>query len=164
VGAGAWAAQRWLPSLREALRGWARARAAIATYAGLLVLWGWRPFFPRTDVGAIAEQLTADHLVPLASLAGRVDVFSALHVAQQFLLYLPLGSLLAVWPLRRSWRLWPAVGLAVAIEAGHIVIADRFFDVTNAIVSCAGLGIGWLVVQRSGFAPHGEASTAARRP
>src|SRR5207244_355960 len=49
VGAGAWAAQRWLPSLREALRGWARARAAIATYAGLLVLWGWRPFFPRTD-------------------------------------------------------------------------------------------------------------------
>ena len=164
VGAGAWAAQHRLPELRQGLRGWARARAAIAAYAGLLVLWGWRPFLPRTDIGAITQQLTTDHLVPLASLAGRVDVFSALHVAQQFLLYLPLGSLLAVWPLRRSRHLWPAVWLALAIEAGHIVIADRFFDVTNALVACAGLGIGWLVVQRSGFAPHGEASAAARRP
>jgi len=64
---------------------------------------------------------------------------------------------LAVWPLRRPPHLWPAVWLAVGIEAGHIVIAERFFDVTNALVACAGLGIGWLVVQRSGFAPHGEA-------
>jgi len=109
-----------------------------------------------------AQQLTAAHLVPLASLSGRVDVFSALHVAQQFLLFLPLGSVLAVWPLRRSRHLWPAVWLAVGIEAGHIVIADRFFDVTNALVSCGGLGIGWLVVQRSGFAPHREASAGGR--
>ena len=158
VGAGAWAAQRWLPSLRHALRGWPRARAAIAGYAALLAVWGWRPLLPKTDVGAMAQQLTAAHLVPLASLSGRVDVFSALHVAQQVLLFLPLGSVLAVWPLRRSRHLWPAVWLAVGIEAGHIVISDRFFDVTNALVSCAGLGIGWLVVQRSGFAPHREAS------
>ncbi len=157
VGAGAWAAQRWLPVLRTALRGWPRARAAIAAYAALLAIWGWRPFLPKTDAGALAQQLTAAHFVPLASLSGRVDVFSALHVAQQFLLYLPLGSVLAVWPLRRPPHLWPAVWLAVGIEAGHIVIAERFFDVTNALVACAGLGIGWLVVQRSGFAPHGEA-------
>src|SRR5438132_272900 len=83
-------------------------------------------------------------------------------VAQQFLLYLPLGSVLAVWPLRRSQPLWPAVWLAIGIEAGHIVIADRFFDLTNALVSCAGLGIGWLVVQRSGFTPHREASAGGR--
>jgi len=162
VGASAWAAQRWLPPLRHALRGWARARAAIAAYAALLVLWGWRPFLPRTDVGAMAQQLTAAHVVPLASLSGRVDVFSALHVAQQFLLYLPLGSVLAVWPLSRSRPLWPAVWLAIGIEAGHIVIADRFFDLTNTLVACAGLGIGWLVVQRSGFAPHREASAGGR--
>jgi len=158
VGAGAWAAQRWLPPLRHALRGWPRARAALAGYAALLAVWGWRPFLPKTDAGAIAQQLTAAHLMPLASLSGRVDVFSALHVAQQFLLYLPLGSVLAVWPLRRPPHLWPAVWLAVGIEVGHIVIAERFFDVTNALVACAGLGIGWLVVQRSGYAPHGDAS------
>jgi len=40
---------------------------------------------------------------------------------------------------------------------GHILIADRTFDVTNALVGCAGLGIGWIVVRRSGFAPYGEA-------
>jgi len=158
VGAGAWAAQRWLPSLRHALRGWPRARAALAGYGALLAVWGWRPFLPKTDAGAIAQQLTAAHLMPLASLSGRVDVFSALHVAQQFLLHLPLGSVLAVWPLRRPPHLWPAVWLAVGIEVGHIVIAERFFDVTNALVACAGLGIGWLVVQRSGYAPHGDAS------
>src|SRR5437763_14236666 len=38
VGAGAGAAQRLLPSVRETPGGWERARAAIATYAGLLVL------------------------------------------------------------------------------------------------------------------------------
>jgi len=162
VGAGAWAAQRWLPVLRTALRGWPRARAALVAYAALLVLWGWRPFLPKTDAGALAQELTAAHLVPLASLSGRVDVFSALHVAQQFLLYLPLGSVLAVWPLRGRGGFWPAVWLAVGIEAGHIVIADRFFDVTNALVACAGLGIGWLIVQRSGFAPHGESSVGER--
>ena len=158
VGAGAWAAQRWVPPLRNALRGWPRARAALAGYAALLAVWGWRPFLPKTDASAIAQQLTAAHLVPLASLSGRVDVFSALHVAQQFLLYLPLGSVLAVWPLRRPAHLWPAVWLAVGIEVGHIVIAERFFDVTNALVACAGLGIGWLVLQRSGYAPHRDAS------
>ena len=96
----------------------------------------------------------------LASLAERVDAFSALHVLQQFLLYVPLGSLLAVWPLRLRGRwahLWPGVWLAVVIELGHLVIVERTFDVTNALVACAGLGIGWIVVRRSGFAPYGEA-------
>src|SRR2546430_8324611 len=51
-----------------------------------------------TDMRSIAGQLTLEHVVPLASLAERVVAFSALHVLQQFLLYLPLGSMLAVWP------------------------------------------------------------------
>ncbi|HVT40133.1 MAG TPA: hypothetical protein VHE78_13925, partial [Gemmatimonadaceae bacterium] len=91
--------------------------------------------------------------------------FSAVHIAQQFLLYLPLGAILAVWPLRLSGRwshLWPAVALALAVEVGHIVIVDRFFDVTNALIAVAGLGIGWVVVRRSGFVPYGEALPSAR--
>lgn len=160
LGAGAWAAQRWLPSLTQTLRGAERAGAACFAYVGLLVLWGWRPLLPQTDLHAIAAQFTLTHLVPLASLAERVDVFSALHVAQQFLLYLPLGSVLAVWPLRLTGRLShlrPALWLAAAIELGHLVIVGRYFDVTNALLACAGVAIGWTVVRRSGFAPYGAA-------
>ena len=127
-------------------------------------MWGWRLFMPRTDPHAIAAQLAPENLVPLASLAERVDAFSALHVLQQFLLYLPLGTLLAVWPLRLRGRwahLWPGVWLAVVLELGHVVIVERTFDVTNALVACAGLGIGWIVVRRSGFAPYGEALAAS---
>ncbi len=165
VAAGAWWAKRRLASLSQTLRGETRALAGLAAYALLLVAWGWRPFLPQTDLAAIAEQITAGHLVPLASLAQRVDVFSGLHVAQQFLLFLPLGCVLAVWPLRfrGGWsHLWPGLWLAVGIEAGHLVIVDRYFDVTNALIACAGLGIGWLAVRRSGFRPYGEALVIAR--
>jgi hypothetical protein len=164
---GAWAAQRWLPPLTRSLRGPARARAIIFTFVALLVLWGWRPFLPVEDLHAVAAQLTLAHLEPLRSLSERVDVFSALHVAQQFLLYVPLGCLLAVWPLRFSGRwahLKPALWLAVAIEAGHVVIAGRQLDVTNALLAAAGLGIGWIVVRRSGFRPHGTALPAQPPP
>ncbi len=160
VGLGAWAAQRWLAPVTQALRGGARAAGALGAYALLLVLWGWRPGVPRLHASEIADQVTLAHLVPLASLAERVDVFSALHVLQQFLLYLPLGMVLAVWPLRQTgaWaHLRPAVWLAVVIELGHLVIADRYFDVTNALIACAGLGVGWIVVRRSGYAPYGAA-------
>jgi glycopeptide antibiotics resistance protein len=163
--AGAVAAHHWLARLTQSLRGATRARAAIFAYGGVLVLWGWRPLMPETHLQAIASQFKVTRFVPLASLAERVDVFSAVHVAQQFLLYLPLGAILAVWPLRLAGRwsnLWPGIGLAFAIELGHIVIVDRFFDVTNALIACAGLGIGWIVMRRSGFDPHGEAIQPGR--
>ncbi len=159
-GFGAWAAHRWLAPLSQTFRGPARARAALGAYAALLVLWGWRPFLPETSGAAIADQLTLGHFVPLQALAGRADVFSALHVAQQFFLYFPLGCLLAVWPLRLAGRwshLWPGVWLAVVIEAGHVVVAGRFMDVTNLLISCSGLGMGWLLVRRVGFRPYGAA-------
>jgi len=169
VGGGAWSAERRLAVLSQTLRGPTRALAALGAYGVLLVLWGLRPFLPQTEIGAIAQQLTAAHLVPLASLAQGVDVFSALpvalHVAQQFLLFLPLGCLLAVWPLRLRGRwshLWPAVWLAAGIEVGHLVIANRYFDLTNALIAWAGLGIGWLALRRSGFAPYGEALAPLR--
>ena len=108
----------------------------------------------------IARQLDPGAFIPLSFLGGRVDAFSALHVAQQFLLYLPLGALLAVWPPRTTgpWAtLWPAVGLAFVLELGHIVVAGRTFDITNALVACAGLATGWTVVRRCGYRPYGAA-------
>jgi glycopeptide antibiotics resistance protein len=157
---GAWVASRSLAPISQAYRGAARARVAIVTYVALLVLWGWRPLLPKTQLRAVADQLNPVAFTPLQSLAQRVDVFSALHVMQQFLLYVPLGALLAVWPLRSSGRLanlWPAVWLAAVIEVGHIVVADRTFDVTNFLLALAGLGIGWVCVRRCGYRRYGAA-------
>jgi VanZ family protein len=160
---GAWAADRWLAKLTTTLRGAARARAAIFAYMALLVLWGWRPLLPETRGAVIVGQITASHLVPLRSLAGRVDLFSVFHVMQQFMLYVPLGVLLAVWPLRLTGRwanLWPGLWLAVVIEAGHIVVAGRMLDSTNALLGIAGLAIGWVAIRRSGFSAYGAALDA----
>lgn len=163
---GAWAAARWLPTLTQRLRGAKRASATFLAYGALLVFWGWRPFYPRIDLADIGDQLTLTRFIPLASLAERADVFSALHVAQQFLLYLPLGALLAVWPLRSTgrWRgLRPAFALAGVVEAGHILIDQRFFDLTNALIAVAGIVIGWVVLRRSTYPVYGEAWPPARR-
>ena len=157
---GAWAAGRWLGVWSRSLRGADRARAGIVVYAALLALWAWRPLLPQTDVSAIAAQMTSDHFMPLQALAGEEDVFSAVHVAQQFFFYLPLGALLAVWPLRLSGRwahLWPAFWLALALELGKLLIVERFFDVTNVLIACGGFGMGWVAVRRSGFRPYGAA-------
>jgi hypothetical protein len=146
--------------LSQSLRGAGRARAAFIAYIALLVLWGWRPFLPELDPTLIAAQLKLERFIPLGSLGVREDVFSAIHVIQGFLLYAPLGAMLAVWPLRPAgpWsNLWPVIWIAGAIEVGHLLIMDRFFDVTNVLVAFAGGGVTWLVVRRSGFEPHGHA-------
>lgn len=156
---GAWCAFRWLTPLSQALRGASRAGAVIFAYGTLLALWGWRPFLLETRAAVIMEQFRRDAFIPLRSLSGRLDVFSAVHVAQQFLLYLPLGALLAIRPLRTTGRwahLLPAVWLSLAIESGHALVEGRTLDITNAVIACAGLAIGWIVVRRSGFAPRAD--------
>lgn len=166
VAVGAWAAWRWLGPITREHRGASRARLAIVAYGVLLVLWGWRPLMVETRWTLIAGQINRLALTPLESLAERVDVFSALHVLQQFSLYVPLGALLAVWPLRRAGRwgqLWPGVWLAATIELGHIVVAGRTFDVTNFLLAVAGLAVGWITVRRCGYAPYGEVLAASPR-
>lgn len=132
----------------------------------LLIIWGWRPLWPETHIDVIVAQLNADAFTPLAGLSQRSDVFSAIHVAQQFLLYLPLGALLAVWPFRRRGplaHLWSGIFLAIAIEIGHFVILDRTFDITNILLAISGLAMGWIAVRRSGYEVYGEATSPARR-
>lgn len=156
---GVWAADRWFASLTQRLRGAARARAFIFAYGALLVVWAWRPFVPETRLKAVAAELDASAFIPLAGLGMRFDAFSASHVAQQFLLYVPLGAVLAVWPVRISgtWSgFWPAVLLAIVVEVGHIIVADRTFDVTNTLLACAGLAAAWTAVRRSGYRPYGQ--------
>ena len=84
-------------------------------YGWVLLLWALRPFAPETSLAAMGAKLTNDWWVPLRFLGQRVDLFSVVDVVSPFFLYLPLGGLLAVWPLaRRGWlaNFWPAVYLA----------------------------------------------------
>lgn len=164
VAAGAAAAALWLPKLTARLHGSRRALALLAAYAAVLALWSWRPFVPELTISAIRTELSPARLVPLRAHAERVDLFSVVDISALFLLYLPLGALLAVWPLRRRGpfrQLLPALYLAMLLETGQILIAERFFDITDILVQSAGAAAGWLVVRRAGFAPYGEALAAA---
>jgi VanZ family protein len=157
---GAWAASRLLPALTQTFRGAERARVALAAYGALLVVWGWRPLLPELHL----DDLSLAQFIPMESLAVRTDVFTAMHVLQQFFLYLPLGALLAVWPLKRMgfWSgVTPAIAFAAVIEVGHLAILGRSFDITNALLAWAGVVIGAVIVRRSGFAPYGEALGSA---
>jgi glycopeptide antibiotics resistance protein len=156
---GAWLAARWLPTFSARLRGYRRPRALFLFYIAVIAMWSWRPFIPELNMESIREQFAPVHWIPLKAMAGRVDLFSVTDIGTQFLLFLPLGALLAVWPLRTRGRwqhLWPALYLSIACETGKILVAERFLDVTHILIQMAGAAIGWIVVRRSGFPVYGE--------
>jgi glycopeptide antibiotics resistance protein len=162
---GAWAAARWLPAATTRLRGRRRPLALLVCYAVLLMLWSWRPLLPETSTAALLAQLAPDRLVPLAAHAARFDLFSVVDLLRQFALLVPVGALLAVWPLRRSgWLAGPLPGVYAAgvLESGQLLVAARYFDATDALVGAAAVLMGWVVVRRSGFTPYG--SLLPRRP
>jgi glycopeptide antibiotics resistance protein len=136
-----------------------RVRLLCIAYCGVVALWSWRPFIPELNAQSIDEQFSPIHWIPLQALAIRFDLFTVTDVITQFVLYLPLGALLAIWPLRTrgAWRdLLPAFYLSLVTELGKIVVADRFFDVTHILIQVAAAAIGWALVRRAGFTIAGE--------
>jgi hypothetical protein len=155
---GAAAAWRGLPAVTRALRRERRVRALWAVYAAVLALWAWRPFRLDLSAATLTTEFAAAHFIPLYALGERGDLFSVTDVAIQFLLYVPLGALAAVWPFRLRGPLrgpLPAAALALGLEAGQLVVADRFFDVTDWLVASAGVLVGWAVARRAGYRPAG---------
>ena len=151
----------WEWGVRAAGRGTARRRARLllAGYALLLAAWAWRPFVLRLHAAAVFAQLTVRHFTPLAVLGASEDLFGVMDVAEQFFLYLPLGFLLAAWPLRYRGRLahvLPGVCLAVVLEVGQLVVRDRLFDVTDLLTQCAAICVGFVVARRAGYEARGE--------
>ncbi len=164
VGGGAFAAASGLPRLTRRLRGRMRPAMLLWTYGGVLLLWALRPFAPEMSLAGIGAKLTNDWWIPLRFLGERVDLFSVVDVVSPFFLYLPLGGLLAVWPLARRGALaafWPAVYLAAATELSQVFVQGRLLDSTDLLVQVAGALVGWTVLRRAGFAPHGS---VLRRP
>ncbi|MGH7624324.1 MAG: VanZ family protein, partial [Gemmatimonadaceae bacterium] len=166
VAAGALLAARMLPSFSRRFHGRERPALLAVAYAVTVMFWSWRPFRLQVDAPSMAEQFSAIHLVPLMALSARFDLFTVTDIIAQFLLFLPLGALVAVWPVRRAgWLrgMWPVVYLSVVLEFGKIVVAERFLDVTHVLIQCAGAGIGWALVRRAGFEQYGEILPATTR-
>jgi hypothetical protein len=157
-------AARLLPSFSRRVRGRDRPALLAVAYGVTVMFWSWRPFRLQVTAKSMAVQFSAIHLVPLMALSARFDLFTVTDIIAQFLLFLPLGALVAVWPVRREgWLrgMWPVVYLSVVLEFGKIVVAERFLDVTHVLIQCAGAGIGWALVRRAGFGRYGEMLPAA---
>jgi VanZ family protein len=155
---GALASALWLPSLARVLRGRSRPMALLAMYGLVLALWALRPYLPVTSLGSVGEKLASPWWIPLGIIRQRFDVLGLVDVSATFLLYLPLGALLAVWPLARNgWLafIWPVAYLALATEVTQLFVVGRYMDVTDVLVQIAGAAVGWAVLRRAGFTPHG---------
>lgn len=156
-GAGALAVASWMPALTRRSESRARAVVFIGGYSLLLLLWAWRPYLPETDFQAVLEQLQPSRWLPLQAHRPEVDLFSVGDVLSSFLLFLPLGSLLAVRPLRRHGPLGyflPAIYVAIVAELGQILVAGPHFDSTDILVGAAAAAVGWAVIRRSGYRPY----------
>ena len=165
VAVGAAAAAWGLPVLSRNLRGRDRPATLALAYGGVLLLWALRPYVLEHSLGAVGAKLVDDWWIPLRFLGARVDMFSVVDVVSPFLLYLPLGGLLAVWPLARRGplaRFWPALYLAVASELCQLVVQGRLLDSTDILVQVSGVVVGWTVLRRAGFARHGTLLRGAR--
>jgi glycopeptide antibiotics resistance protein len=147
----AWRAVPWFASWGSAHR---RALLLLGAYALVLTAWAWRPFELRLPVRLMLSQITVRHLTPLGVLGASRGLFGVMDLAEQFALYMPLGFLLAVWPLRhRGWlaTLLPGIYLTVVLEVGQIAVRGRIFDVTDLLTQCAAVCVGFLVARRAGY-------------
>ena len=165
VAAGALLAAALLPRVEGRWDERGRTRFAALSYTAALLLWTFRPYRLETSPRGIVAELTSEWWIPLRALAQRMDVFSVIDVANGFLLYLPLGALLAVWPVRRRGPLsgvLPALFLAVAAELAQLLVVGRTLDITDMLVQAAGATVGWLLLRRADYHPHGQ--LARHRP
>ena len=126
----------------------------------VLAAWSWRPFLPEvTWSRGSARNSPAHGICRLPHSAAGWTSSACSDVCAQFLLYLPLGGLLAVWPLRRGGWLagpLPAVWLAFVCEASQLGVWERTLDVTIPLMQASGALIGWAIVQRAGYRVYGE--------
>jgi glycopeptide antibiotics resistance protein len=162
---GATAAAALMPRFTRAARGAERPLALFTLLATLVILWNGRPFSFEPSLEAIARKVTVERFIPIQAYRERFDLHTAADAVIPALLFLPIGALLAAWPLRRRgpWHgIIPGIVLACIAEGLQVIIAGRTFDVTDILIMCGALGIGFLLARRAGFRPYGDALDGLR--
>jgi VanZ family protein len=148
-----------IPAFTRHVRGAERPLILLLVYAFVLAFWYLRPFSIELDAAAIGAKVHARNFVPLLAYRERVDVFSAVDALVPAFQLVPVGGLLAVWPVRRQgvWSgIAPGVLVVTLFEALQIIVAGRYFDITDALIGAAALGLGFAIVRRAGYRPYGE--------
>jgi len=161
---GAVAAAFAVPDLSRRYTGAARVRRFLVAYAVVLALWSLRPYLPELDPRTWVAKFLRPWWIPLSSLGMRRDFFSVVDVCAPFFRFLPLGALLAVWPvaLRGPWRgPLPAMYLAAATELGQVFVAGRMLDITDMLVPAAGAAVGWAILRQAGYQRRGTLTERA---
>jgi VanZ family protein len=157
VAGGAWIAAQGFPGWLRRRRGGARTRDVGWGYLLVLAVWRLRPFVPELDPGTLADELSRARWSPLSALGARRDLYAVSDVLRSFLLFVPVGALVAAAGRTAAGRRPPStlravslvLGVALAAEAGQIVVAARFFDGTDALVTAAGGLVAWAALRRS---------------
>lgn len=164
---GAWLAAVVLPRVARNLRGAERPQLLYALYALLLSAWFLRPYVPALRPSVWVSELTGRWWMPMAFAADRMDLFSVVDVTNSFFLYLPLGGLLATWPVRRrgAWSgVLPAVVLGALLEAAQLFVSGRTLALADALIAGAGAWTGWVAVRRAGYPVRGSVAGSVGQP
>lgn len=158
LSAGAFAAALLLPRVAQSLRGRERPVLLFGVYAIVVTSWYLRPYVPQTHPSAWLEQLTGHWWMPMAFAVARLDLFSIIDVTNVFFLFLPIGGLLAVWPLRlHGWwgGILPGLWLATGVEFAQLFIVGRTLALADILVAAAAVWTGSVLVRRAGFPVRG---------
>jgi glycopeptide antibiotics resistance protein len=156
-----------LPWLLRHYRLQERAVSFGVAYALVLVVWSLRPFDFDPRMANVLTELRSEWWVPLRFISERPDLFSAIELLNNFLLYLPLGALLRVWRPQQRIHWWGlALGLAytLLVEGAKLLVASRTVDITEAIVQVVGIVVGWAVVDRAGLSAQPPSGSLPHRP
>jgi glycopeptide antibiotics resistance protein len=121
-------ARRWIP-------------LALLVWGAVALLRNWTPpdfAWPQPHVFNVTQ------LVPFWSYYARTDVGALADLADQVLLFVPLGVLLAARSRRRSIGQAALIGLAIGLvlEAGQLFLPVRTAELTDALLSAAGCAGG----------------------